>query len=113
MLRITDYEIVDHGPEHEQYFQGSGVAFTRYSDHVLGAGDSPHDAADEALEALAQCGLLDDENPVVCRLLMECSALPKESEIPLVEGDEPGEVDVPHPDWRHYVSIRYNVEKGE
>lgn len=53
---IADFEIVDHGIEHEQYWQGCGVAFTKF-DHVsTGAGWNPAEAIEDALEGLACCG---------------------------------------------------------
>lgn len=39
---IIAYEFVDHGIEHEQYFQGCGLSFTSYTDVVTGTGSSLH-----------------------------------------------------------------------
>jgi len=50
---IVEFEVVDHGIDHEQYFQGCGVAFTEFEDVVTGIGDNPAEAIDDALEQLA------------------------------------------------------------
>jgi hypothetical protein len=39
--RIANFRIVDHGIEHSQYFQGHGVALSRYDACATGIGDSP------------------------------------------------------------------------
>ena len=52
--RIVEFELVDHGIEHEQYFQGCGVSFTQFEDVATGIGDNPAEAIDDALECLAQ-----------------------------------------------------------
>ncbi len=50
------FEIVDHGIEGSQYFQGCGTAFTDYTDVATGIGDNYQEALDDALESLAQSG---------------------------------------------------------
>jgi hypothetical protein len=54
MNQVADYEIVDHGIEHEQYFQGCGTAFTGFDECFTGIGNNPHEALEDALEAAAQ-----------------------------------------------------------
>jgi hypothetical protein len=54
MKAIVEFEIVDHGIENEQYFQGCGIAFTEYDDVATGIGDTLEEAIDDALESLAQ-----------------------------------------------------------
>jgi hypothetical protein len=51
---IVEFELVDHGIEHEQYFQGCGLAFTTYTDVATGIGSNAAEAIDDALESLAQ-----------------------------------------------------------
>lgn len=51
-----EYEIVDHGIEHEQYFQGCGVAFTKYTAVFTGIGNSLREALDDAASQLAEQG---------------------------------------------------------
>uniref|UniRef100_A0A6M3LHN1 Uncharacterized protein n=1 Tax=viral metagenome TaxID=1070528 RepID=A0A6M3LHN1_9ZZZZ len=56
MKPITECELVNHGIEHSQYFQGCGVAFTRFTHIVTGIGDTPAEAIDDCLEQIAQAG---------------------------------------------------------
>jgi hypothetical protein len=51
-----DYEIIDHGVEHEQYFQGCGVSLTRFGKAFTGIGASAYDALEDALEQAAVSG---------------------------------------------------------
>jgi hypothetical protein len=53
MRTIQEFEIVDHGIQHEQYFQGCGLAFTEYDDIATGIGSNPAEAFQDALEQLA------------------------------------------------------------
>lgn len=47
------WRIVNHGPDHAQYFQGHGVAFTKWQACATGGGQTPAEALDDALEQLA------------------------------------------------------------
>jgi hypothetical protein len=58
----TDYEIVVHGIEHEQHFQGCGVAGTDYTAVFTGIGNNPDEALDDALEQAAMSGWDVDAN---------------------------------------------------
>ena len=50
------HEIRAHGIEHEQNWQGAGVANTPFTKVVTGIGDCPWDAGQDALDAFyAQC----------------------------------------------------------
>lgn len=51
---VGAYELVDHGIENPQYFQGCGTAFTDYDHVVTGIGDNPAEAIEDALESMAQ-----------------------------------------------------------
>ncbi len=53
---IKDFEIINHGVEHSQYFQGCGVSHTSYTDVATGIGDTPSEALNDALEQLAANG---------------------------------------------------------
>lgn len=53
---IVEFEIVDHGIDNSQYFQGCGVEHTIYSDVATGCGSNPAEAVDDALEQLACAG---------------------------------------------------------
>ena len=56
MKPITCFEIVDHGINHAQYFQGCGVSYTKFKDVATGCGDTPSEALADALEQLATGG---------------------------------------------------------
>jgi hypothetical protein len=55
-MKINKYQIIDHGLEHCQYFQGCGTAFTDYKDVFNGIGCSAHEALEDALDMAAQDG---------------------------------------------------------
>lgn len=52
--QIAEFEVLDHGIEHAQYFQGCGTAYTNYDSCVTGCGQSAAEAFDDALECIAQ-----------------------------------------------------------
>ena len=54
MKKVTEYQIVDHGFESPDYFQGCGTAFTNFDDVATGCGDTAKAAFDDALDNLAQ-----------------------------------------------------------
>lgn len=54
MKPIVDFEIVDHGIDNCQFFQGCGVNFTEYTDVATGIGMDFAEAIDDCLENLAQ-----------------------------------------------------------
>jgi len=49
-------EIVDHGIEHESYFQGCGTSFTGYEHVVTGCGNDASEAIEDCLEQMAMSG---------------------------------------------------------
>ena len=53
MKIIGNFELVDHGIEHSQYFQGCGVSYTLFNHVVTGIGDNLSDAVDDCLEQIA------------------------------------------------------------
>lgn len=50
---VADYELVDHGVKHEQYFSGRSVDCAGYTDVATGVGSDPRAAFDDALDQLA------------------------------------------------------------
>lgn len=54
MKHIKAYEIINHGVEYSDYFQGCGVSGTEYTYVATGIGDSEDEALADALEQLAQ-----------------------------------------------------------
>jgi hypothetical protein len=61
-MKPSAYEIVDHGIEHEQSFQGCGVFGTGYTAVFTGIGDNPCEALEDALEQAAMSGWDVDAN---------------------------------------------------
>ncbi len=94
MKPIIDFDVVDHGVEHEQYFQGCGVACTRWDAVYTGAAKSAREALNDALEQLTVAGDYD-----------VCSAEDRLSDALDALSDES---DVPHNghEFYHYVSIK-------
>ena len=66
MKIISDYEIIDHGIENSQYFQGCGTAFSKYENVVTGCGSNPSEAIADALDQISAmdfnvCATLESE----------------------------------------------------
>jgi hypothetical protein len=89
----TDYEIVVHGIEHEQHFQGCGVSGTSYTAVFTGIGDNPSEALDDALEQAAMSGWDVDANAKLRR-----EKLPRSPRVP-----------EDFHDCHYYVSVRLNA----
>jgi len=53
--RAQALEVEDHGVDGAQYFRGCGTSGTDYEDCATGTGNTPREALEDALEALA-CG---------------------------------------------------------
>lgn len=56
MRNVKEYEVLDHGVDHSQYFQGCGVSFTKFEDCHTGIGSTPREALEYALEMAAESG---------------------------------------------------------
>jgi len=95
--RITDYEIIDHGIHHSQYFPGCGVLFTRFSHVVTGVGDNAFEAALDAIEQIHELGDYDTDGIDISHLVR----------MPEDKGPEDELID-DHPEFHYYVSIRWN-----
>jgi hypothetical protein len=123
MKTIGEFELIDHGAEHAQHFQGCGVAFTPYDNVATGVGNDPSEAFDDCLEMIAQQGNWDLEG-------MRERVLKEEAwYIGPSGGDEallvlPGVCDdckyylrVPEAcgdcELNYYVSLRWNEERRE
>lgn len=52
----SDYSLENHGVENAQYWQGAGTSFSDWEECFTGIGDSPKEAAEDALEMAAQNG---------------------------------------------------------
>lgn len=54
MKKVIRYEIEDCGIDHSQYFPGRTAIFTDYDEVYVGVGDTPHTAAEDALELASE-----------------------------------------------------------
>jgi hypothetical protein len=101
--QIGDFELIDHGIEDAQYFQGCGVAFTNFAHVVTGIGDNPAAAIDDCLDQIAQAGF--DTEDMLTRIKAQegLEALPTTLDVQAIYGN--------NEDIYYYVSIRWN-EKG-
>lgn len=52
-----EHQIINHGLEHSQYFQGCGIAYTEYDSFFTGIGQTEYDALEDALEQAACSGM--------------------------------------------------------
>ena len=100
MTRVSDFELVDHGIDHSQYFQGCGVSLTSFSEVATGAGHNPASAVDDCLEQMAMNGV--DVEGMEKRILKDIGkrSMPKRPVVGSKYSDE----------CYYYVSIRYNLE---
>ena len=97
-MRVTDFQLVDHGIEYEQYFQGCGVSFTPFSDCQTGIGDNPAEALDDCLDQVACSGV--DVEGLEMRIRAEgwnCKNSPR--------------VKASQDECHYYLSLRYNTEE--
>jgi len=53
---IEEHEVIVHGVDHAQSFQGCGLAFTQFEEVVTGTGADALEAFEDALEALSHYG---------------------------------------------------------
>ena len=96
MITITDYEIVDHGIEYPDYFQGCGT--DEYEHVVSGVGDNPREALDDCIEMIAQSGDFD--------LTQLETGIEKMPAIPSVLDTH---ASVEDDEWPYYyISVRWN-----
>jgi hypothetical protein len=63
MRPIKKYEVINHGPQDAQYFQGEGIALTEFDAIATGVGHDAYEAYNDALEGLAQQGWVVDAMP--------------------------------------------------
>ena len=113
-MRITAFELVDHGVDGSQYFQGCGVSCTEYEACATGVGDNPAEALDDCLESVAQAGV--DVDDMDARILADLGI----DELPTgyvcddcedrgEGGDWAGGPACDGCELHYYVSIRYNA----
>ena len=97
MKTIVEFEVIDHGIENEQYFQGCGVAFTSYANVATGIGNNPAVAIDDCLEQIAQNGF--ETEGMEKRILADIG----KRKMPRTPKLKPSQ-----DECHYYVSIRWN-----
>jgi len=108
MNTIGEFELIDHGIEYSQYFQGCGIAFTLFDNVVTGSGDNPAEAIEDCLEQIAMSGW---ETEGMESRVLEQERLEELPTTPSVsEADSNCEdYDLPY----YHVSIRWNEESAD
>jgi hypothetical protein len=96
-MKLVEYEIIDHGMEHSQYFQGYGVYGTRFTHVWTGVGDSSKEAYNDALDQM----FMDDREAA--------------EKMPTRPSGIRARPKVPHDseDVYFYVSIRARLKEGK
>ncbi len=110
MKRIGKFEIIDHGIEHSQYFQGCGVALTSLKNVVTGIGDNPAEAIDDCLGQVAQAGF--ETEGMVSRIMAqkEWEAIPTTPNV-LIDGVGNFISDIE--ELFYHISILWNEEENK
>ena len=107
MKTIGDFELIDHGIESSQYFQGCGVAWTSFERIVTGIGDNPAAAIFDCLNQIWQRDF--DTEGMEARIMAQ-EGLKKLPTSPntdkYIEENEESEM------W-YYVSLRWNEEENQ
>jgi len=103
--QIDEFQLIDHGIEHSQYFQGCGVVFTRFENVITGIGDNPAEAIDDCLEQMAMNDF--DVEDMEARILEQegWEALPENPSVQAIY-DTLDEI-------YYFISIRWNEGKTE
>ncbi len=108
---LSSYEIVRHGIEYPDYFQGCGVSFTDFDEVQTGIGDTEREAFEDALEQTCCCHSLDDAS--LKRLEWDSNHIEWSETrcIDTVESSnetETCDIDAPY----YHVSIRYCTQES-
>lgn len=123
--KITDYQLIDHGVEHQQYFQGCGTAFTPYAHCVTGSGGTFGEALDDALNQIAIEGPDGVAEILKSRIKADegyadkpWPVEPSASSVfrkhnPEAYDEETGDWDMEECELYYYVSVRYSTEGEE
>ena len=96
-MTMAKYEIIDHGWDNEQYFQGCGTACTPFDRVMTGVGYNAKEAYNDAVEQL----YMTEDSAAVARLHLPTRphGIRAKDKVPAYAHDECW--------W--YVSIRYTL----
>lgn len=95
MRKASDFKVRHHGIEYDQYWQGAGISFSRWTDCATGIGDCNAAAFEDALDLLGQSGW--DTEALESQIRAEIGALVDE-----VNARKP---DILPEDCHYYVTI--------
>ena len=108
MQKIRDFELIDHGIEHSQYFQGCGVA--GFENVATGVGPEPGLAIEDCLDQIA-CGEGDWDTDDLERRIKEEKGWKEFPDKPSVCGECDADGDCCAECEMHYfASIRWNED---
>lgn len=112
---MIEYEIVDHGIEHDQYFQGCGTAFTDFDCVVTGNGDNFAEAVEDCLGQIAEQYSEKEINvDLLEKQILEDNELEEFPNSPSVSVMYKEEIEYGEDiEMYYYVSIRFNLNTGE
>lgn len=104
---VRSFQILDHGWDNSQSFQGCGLAFTLFDDIATGCGNNPREALNDALESLAQNDW--DTSAISDARIAELSDV---SDIPAQEDEDGNPSEDQAEECYHYVSVRVSEQAG-
>lgn len=94
---MAKHEIINHGWDNCQYFQGCGTAFTPFNFVVTGCGMNAKEAYENAVEDIYRAHDIEDVERL--KLPKRPRGINKKDKVPARAGEE----------CYWYVSIRYNL----
>ena len=106
-MKISEYEIVDHGIDSSSYFQGCGTSFTQFENVVTGIGEDPAEALDDCIEQIASSHDVDTSTidlDYFDAMYVELNTVDHSDHV----NDETEEV-YDECDIHYFVSVRYNL----
>jgi hypothetical protein len=101
MRTCYEFQLLDHGIDHAQYFPGCGVAFTEYKQCFTGCGSNCAEAINDALEQIAMSTDY-DVTELEKRMLYENGL----TEWPTVPNTDKAHEENEESELYYYVSIR-------
>ena len=105
MFKLKDFEVIGHGIENSQYFQGCGTT-RRFNEVITGCGFSEKEAFDDAIEQI--CMTWEIDHASLEPLEKECEkADDKDVDFYLCPEDC-----FDSEDCYFYVSIRFNLSRN-
>lgn len=106
-FNLTSYEIIRHGVDGSQYFQGCGTCFTDFDFVQTGIGSTEKEAFDDALECIATSESFTDGTFERIEKEVSESEIWDERDVQDVIGASDEDMEDSECYW--HVSIRYNV----